>query len=74
MNCIYCQGKMLRMTAPFHIDRKGYHLLFDAIPDWVCSQCGKAYFSVQEFQTFISKHTPTPLKRGIMKIPAWEGI
>ena len=44
MRCMYCQGQMERGTAPFHIDRKGYHLLFDRIPAWVCSQCGEVYF------------------------------
>jgi YgiT-type zinc finger domain-containing protein len=42
---MYCQGEMERGTAPFHIDRKGYHLLFDRIPAWVCSQCGEVYFA-----------------------------
>jgi YgiT-type zinc finger domain-containing protein len=39
---------MVRGTAPFHIDRKGYHLLFDRIPAWVCSQCGEVYFEEVE--------------------------
>ena len=48
MKCMYCQGRMERRTAPFHIDRKGYHLLFDKIPAWVCSQCGEVYFEEVE--------------------------
>ena len=44
MMCMYCQGQMEHGTAPFHIDRKGYHLIFDTIPAWVCVQCGEAYF------------------------------
>lgn len=48
MNCIHCKGEMERKTAPFQIDRKGYHLLFDAIPAWVCTQCGEAYFEEAE--------------------------
>ena len=48
MKCVHCQGEMLRGTAPFHVDRKGYHLLFDAIPAWVCTQCGEAYFEEVE--------------------------
>jgi len=42
---------MERKTAPFQIDRKGYHLLFDAIPAWVCTQCGEAYFEETEVNT-----------------------
>jgi YgiT-type zinc finger domain-containing protein len=45
---MYCQGEMEHDTAPFHIDRKGYHLLFDRIPAWVCSQCGEVYFEEVE--------------------------
>jgi len=41
---MYCQGKMACGTAPFHIDRKGYHLILDTIPAWVCGQCGETYF------------------------------
>ena len=48
MKCMYCQGRMERGTAPFHIDRNGYHLLFDKIPAWVCSQCGEVYFEEVE--------------------------
>ncbi|HJQ30922.1 MAG TPA: YgiT-type zinc finger protein [Pyrinomonadaceae bacterium] len=48
MRCMYCQGKMERGTAPFHIDRNGYHLLFDRIPAWVCGQCGEVYFEEAE--------------------------
>jgi len=35
---------MRRGTAPFHVDRKNYHLLLDTVPAWVCTQCGEAYF------------------------------
>jgi len=48
MKCIHCQGKMERGTAPFHIDRNGYHLLLDRIPAWVCGQCGEVYFEEAE--------------------------
>ncbi|MDE2060023.1 MAG: YgiT-type zinc finger protein [candidate division NC10 bacterium] len=44
MKCIYCQGEMKVGAAPFHVDRKGYHLLLDAMPAYVCFQCGEAYF------------------------------
>lgn len=48
MQCIYCKGRMEKATAPFSIDRKGYHVSWDAIPAWVCSQCGEAYFESRE--------------------------
>ncbi len=39
---------MVRQTAPFHIDRKGAHLSLDAVPAWVCKQCGEPYFEGAE--------------------------
>ena len=30
--------------APFSVDRHGYHVHWDAIPAWVCSQCGQPLF------------------------------
>jgi YgiT-type zinc finger domain-containing protein len=44
MNCVHCHGPMERSTAPFHVDRDGVHLVLDAVPAWVCRQCGEAYF------------------------------
>jgi YgiT-type zinc finger domain-containing protein len=51
MKCLYCQGKMERGKAPFHIDRKEYHLILDSVPAWVCTQCGEAYFEEAEVET-----------------------
>ena len=48
MNCIHCHGQMKRSKAPFHVDRNGYHLVFDTVPAWVCAQCGEAYFEERE--------------------------
>lgn len=48
MKCVHCKGKMNRGSAPFHIDRHGYHLVLDAVAAWVCSQCGEAYFEESE--------------------------
>lgn len=47
---------MQRRTVPYHIDRKGYHLFFEKVPAWVCSQCGEPYFEeieVEEIQSTI---------------------
>jgi YgiT-type zinc finger domain-containing protein len=45
---MHCQGEMKRGTAPFHIDRQEYHLTLDAVPAWVCQQCGEVYFDEPE--------------------------
>jgi YgiT-type zinc finger domain-containing protein len=48
MECIHCKGKMVRSTTPFSVDRKGYSIHWDAIPAWVCTQCGEPMFEARE--------------------------
>ena len=48
MKCIYCKGEMEKKTAPFSIDRNGYHIHWHALPAWVCTQCGETYFEKEE--------------------------
>lgn len=48
MECVHCKGRMERATAPFSVDRNGYHVSWDAVPAWVCSQCGEPYFEAAE--------------------------
>ena len=48
MKCLHCGGTMARATAPFHVDRKGCHIVLDSVPAWVCQQCGEAYFEERE--------------------------
>ena len=45
---MHCRGQMKKATAPFHIDRQEYHLTLDAVPAWVCQQCGEVYFDEPE--------------------------
>jgi hypothetical protein len=39
---------MRRGTAPLCVDRNGYHASWDAIPAWVCDQCGESLFEASE--------------------------
>ena len=48
MECIHCRGRMNRSSAPFHINRKGYHLAINEVPAWICCQCGEPYFEERE--------------------------
>jgi YgiT-type zinc finger domain-containing protein len=41
---------MKKGTAPFSMDRAGYHVHWDAIPAWVCTQCGEPYFEAREVE------------------------
>lgn len=48
MECLHCKGKMVQGEAPFSIDRKGYHISWDSVPAWICTQCGEPYFEAEE--------------------------
>jgi len=48
---MYCRGTMKKKTAPYHIDRNGYHLVMDAVPAWICAQCGEIYFEESEVES-----------------------
>lgn len=48
MKCVHCQGEMQRDAIPFQVDRKGCHVLLDAVPAWACGQCGESYFDEDE--------------------------
>lgn len=50
MECLHCKGVMKKTTAPFGIDRKDYHIYWNAIPAWVCDQCGEPYFESREVE------------------------
>jgi YgiT-type zinc finger domain-containing protein len=50
MKCVHCNGEMKRSTAPFHVDRHGYHLVLDTVPAWICGQCGESYFEEREVE------------------------
>ena len=39
---------LIKAVAPFHVDRKGYHLTLDLVPAWMCQQCGEVYFGEPE--------------------------
>ena len=48
VECLHCKGRLVKGTAPFSVDRSGYHLHWDAIPAWVCTQCGESLFEGRE--------------------------
>ena len=50
MECMYCKGTMVKGSAPFSVDRNGYHIVWEKIPAWVCSQCGEAFFESNEVE------------------------
>jgi len=48
MECFHCKGKMIQGHSPFSVDRNGYHISWEAVPAWVCTQCGEALFEESE--------------------------
>jgi len=50
MMCPHCKGSLQSGTAPFHADRAGYHVQWDAVPAWVCDQCGEAVFESEQVE------------------------
>ncbi|MDO8938114.1 MAG: YgiT-type zinc finger protein [Methylicorpusculum sp.] len=48
MECFHCKGKMIQGHSPFSADRNGYHISWEAVPAWVCTQCGEALFEENE--------------------------
>ncbi len=39
---------MVKGTAPFSADRNGYHISWESVPAWICTQCGEALFEENE--------------------------
>ena len=50
MECLHCKGVMTLSKAPFSVDRNGYHISWEAVPAWVCSQCGEPFFEENEVE------------------------
>jgi len=48
MECVYCKGNLIQSFAPFSVDRNGYHITWEKVPAWVCTQCGEALFEENE--------------------------
>ena len=48
MECHLCKGKMKKGDTSYVLNRKGYHLVLDKVPAYICEQCGEPYFEVQE--------------------------
>ena len=44
MDCFYCKGKMEKGKTSYVVNRKGYHLVLDNVPAFICMQCGEPYF------------------------------
>jgi YgiT-type zinc finger domain-containing protein len=50
MNCLHCQGELQRGKTTYAVNRRGYHLIIDDVPAWVCTQCGEPLFDEQQVE------------------------
>jgi len=58
MECLHCQGTLIRKKVGYTVNRKGYHLIIDDVPAWVCEQCGEPLFdeeTVDAIQEMLSE-------------------
>jgi YgiT-type zinc finger domain-containing protein len=44
MKCLHCAGTLEQTKISYTANRKGYHLIIDDVPAWVCQQCGEPMF------------------------------
>ena len=51
MECLYCKGTLVRKRVSYTATRKGYHLIIDDVPAWVCEQCREPLFDEKTVDT-----------------------
>lgn len=51
MRCLRCQGPVERGSAPVHVERNGYRMVWENVPAWVCGRCELSYFEPHEVET-----------------------
>jgi YgiT-type zinc finger domain-containing protein len=51
MECIHCHGTLKRGRTSYVVNRKGYHLIIDNVPAWICEQCGEALFDEETVES-----------------------
>ena len=68
MKCFHCQGELHRGNTTYSINRRGYHIIIDNVPAWICSQCGEPLFdekqvdAVQRLIRLMDKDVPLVLQ------------
>ncbi|MEE4359230.1 MAG: YgiT-type zinc finger protein [Desulfococcaceae bacterium] len=48
MECYYCKGDLQEGVVPYFVKRKGYQIVIDRVPAYICSQCGEYMFREKE--------------------------
>lgn len=50
MECAYCKGQLKKSEAPFTVERADYQIHWNALPAYVCTQCGEPAFEENALQ------------------------
>jgi len=50
MECVVCHGTFERGRTTYTVNRKGYHLIIDRVPAWICRQCGEVLFDEETIE------------------------
>ena len=66
MECLYCKSELVRKKVSYTATRKGYHLIIDDVPAWVCEQCGEAFFDDETVDTI--QDMLREVERGIKRL------
>lgn len=45
MECLHCHGALKVGQASYTVNRKGYHLIIDDVPAFICEQCAEPLFT-----------------------------
>ena len=72
MECLYCKGTLRRQRVSYTGTRKGYHLIVDYVPAWVCEQCGESLFDEQTVD--VIQNTLQEVDRGVEKIATLSAV
>jgi YgiT-type zinc finger domain-containing protein len=72
MECLYCKGELVRKKVSYAATRKGYHLIIDDVPAWVCEQCGEEFFDDETVDTIqdMLREVERGIKRLSLPLPA----
>lgn len=71
--CTYCEGRLARKKVSYTANRRGYYLIIDDVPAWMCEQCGEPLFdketvdAIQEVLRGVDARMMRPLQERIEK-------
>jgi YgiT-type zinc finger domain-containing protein len=71
MECLHCRGNLRPSRATYTANRRGYQLLLDNIPGWMCQQCGEPVFEEKVVEAI--QHMLMTLDEAMERVNHWGG-